>query len=367
MTDLRDLRPIVPHFQIHGEFLSAEPYGSGHINDTYAATFNQGGTPIRYIIQRINHLVFRNPPALMENIQRVTNHLRSKLAEAGVEDISRRVMTVIPSRDGASYFQDAVGDFWRAYVFIENARTYDTLESEDQAYQAARMFGLFQKMLADLPQPPLNETIPDFHNGQKRYQTFLETLQADPQNRAATAREEIAFVIDHAWVFDVLPDLVAKGEIPVRCTHNDTKINNVMLDDATGEGLCVIDLDTLMPGLSLYDFGDIVRTTTSPAAEDERDLSRVAMRMSRFEAVARGFLESTGDTLTRAERAHLVLSGQLITLIIGTRFLTDYLAGDTYFKVRREGHNLDRCRTQLRLVRSIIEQQDAMNALIDRL
>ncbi len=366
MTD-HAMKDILRHFEIHGEFLGSEPYGSGHINDTYAVRYDQGGAPMRYILQRINHSVFKRPAELMDNIRRVTEHIRAKLEADGASDISRRVMTLIHTHEGAPCYHDEKGQYWRVYVFIEKARTWDTLTKDDQAYQAARMFGWFQKMLADLPEPPLYETIPDFHNGPKRYAAFQEALAADAHNRAAGARTEIDFLNDQARVFDVLPDQVARGEIPWRSTHNDTKINNVMLDDATGQGVCVIDLDTVMPGLSLYDFGDIVRTSTSPAAEDERDLSKVQMRMPRFEALARGWVESTGDVMTPAERANLVLAGKMITLMIGTRFLTDHLAGDTYFKIHRENHNLDRARTQFRLVQSILEQEDAMTAFVNGL
>jgi hypothetical protein len=362
-----DVKAIAREFEILGEFLEAKPYGSGHINDTYLAAFNQGGTRVQIVFQRINHVIFKNPPALMENVVRVTDHIRSKLEAAGANDVSRRVLTVIPTRQGAHFHKDADGNYWRAYIFIEKARTFDTLESPDQAFEAAKAFGFFQKMLVDLPGGPLNETIPDFHNGPKRFKAFQAALEADACNRAAGAKADVDFLQKHACIFDILPTQVAKGAIPLRVTHNDTKINNVMLDDETGKGLCVIDLDTVMPGLALYDFGDIVRTTTSPAAEDEPDVSKVVMEMPRFEAIVRGYLSTAGEFLTQAERAHLVTSGKMITLMIGTRFLTDYLAGDTYFKVHRNGHNLDRSRAQFKLVQSIEEQEDEMNALVERI
>jgi len=362
-----NVREVAKHFQFHGDYLKGEPYGSGHINDTYAVTFNQGGTLVRHLLQRINHSIFKNPPALMENVLRVTCHVRAKLEQENAADISRQTLTVIPARDGTSFHQDPDGSFWRAYVFIEKARTFDVAQSPQQAFLGAKAFGNFQRILADVPAPPLHDTIPNFHNGPMRYEAFQKALQADVVNRANTAKPEIEFLINHAWIFDVLPKQVESGAIPVRITHNDTKINNVMFDDATGEGICVIDLDTVMPGLALYDFGDMVRTSTSPADEDERDLSKVTMEMARFENVARGYLSTAGKFLNKAERDHLVLSGKMITLIIGTRFLTDHLAGDTYFKVHREGHNLDRCRTQFRLVQSITEQEEKMNALVERI
>ncbi|MCX7045869.1 MAG: aminoglycoside phosphotransferase family protein [Candidatus Sumerlaeota bacterium] len=362
-----DIPTIARQFAIWGQFKNARPYGSGHINDTFAVTFNQGGARVRYILQRINHNIFKNPPALMENVVRVTDHVRLQLQERGVADVSRRVLTVIPARDGAYCHRDAEGAYWRAYIFIEKARTHDTLESPEQARKAACCFGEFQRQLVDLPAPPLHDTIPNFHSGPMRYQAFEKALAADICNRAAQAGPEIEFLHKHAWIFDVLPGLVGKGEIPVRTTHNDTKINNVMLDDKTGEGICVIDLDTVMPGLALYDFGDIVRTTVSPAAEDERDLSKVVIEMPRFEAILRGYLSSAGAFLNKAERAHLIFAGKLITLIIGARFLTDFLAGDTYFKIHRDGHNLDRSRTQFRIVQLIEKKEEALQRLANQI
>jgi hypothetical protein len=310
------VKPILANFRVYGDFLSAQPYGSGHINDTYCAVVNQGGARVRYIVQRLNHNIFKNIPALMENIRRVTEHVREKMKAFYSTDISRRVMTLVPTRDNQSFYQDDEGNYWRVYVFIEKALTHDTLTNTSQAFEAAKAFGQFQKMLADLPGNPLYDTIPDFHNGPKRFAAFQEALAADPQNRAIKATGEIRFLEDHAWIFDVLPEKVAQGEIPLRTTHNDTKINNVMLDEETGEGICVIDLDTVMPGLSLYDFGDMVRTSTTSTAEDEQDLSKVEMLKDRFEALVRGYLSSAGGFLNRTEMDHLVFAGKLITLII---------------------------------------------------
>ncbi len=353
------LPSIARQFQISGEFLEAAPYGNGHINDTYCVIFDQGGTRIRYIFQRINHSIFKNPVVLMENIQRVTTHLGRK--SVGQPDRSRRVLTLVPARDGAAYCRDAKGNFWRAYIFIEKARTFDTVESPEQAFQAARAFGQFQTLLVDLPAPRLNDTIPDFHHTPKRFEAFEKAILADKANRAVLAQREIQFALRRKTICSVLLD----ANLPERVTHNDTKLNNVMLDETTGEGICVIDLDTVMPGLVLYDFGDIVRTTTSPVKEDERDLSRVTMQFPMFEALVRGYLSSASEFLTPAEKKLLPFSGKLITFEIGLRFLTDFLAGDTYFKVHREGHNLDRCRTQFKLVESIEQQEEPMIELIE--
>jgi hypothetical protein len=353
-----NVRLVAQAFQIYGDFVSAEPYGSGHINDTYCVVFDQAGSPVRYIFQRINHNIFKTPVALMEKVQRVTTHLGAKTA--GEPEASRRVLTLVPARDGKPYFCDADGNHWRVYFFIEKARTYDAVESTAQAFQAAKAFGRFQKLLADLPAPRLHDTIPDFHHTPKRFAALEKAIAADVANRAALAKPEIEFALAHKNITGIL--LAAK--LPERVTHNDTKFNNVMLDDATGNGVCVIDLDTVMPGLALYDFGDMIRTTTSPAKEDERDLTKVRMQFPMFEAVVRGYLETAGEFLTPAEKSFLAFSGKLITFEIGIRFLTDFLAGDVYFKIHREGHNLDRSRTQFKLVESIEQQEDAMNKLV---
>ena len=356
-----DVRSVARHFQIHGGFLSAEPYGSGHINDTYCVKFDQGGAPVRYILQRINHNIFKNPVALMENIQRVTAHLGGKINSE--RDFSRRTLTLIPSRDGRPCHCDEHGNSWRTYVVIDKARTYDAVESPAQAFAAAKAFGRFQRLLADLPASRLHDTIPDFHHTPKRFAALEKAIQADTVNRAKFAEPEIEFAFKHEAITGTLLD----AGLPERVTHNDTKFNNVMLDDTTGDGICIIDLDTVMPGLALYDFGDLVRTTTSPVKEDERDLSKVTMQFPMFEALARGYLASAGDFLTEAEKKYLPFSGKLITLEIGIRFLTDFLAGDTYFKVHRENHNLDRCRTQFKLVESIEQQEEQMNKLVERI
>ena len=265
------LRSIAAQFDIAGEYRASDPVGSGHINDTYCVAFEDCGQPKRYVLQRINHLVFKNPALVMENIERVTAHLAKKLASK--PDANRRVLRLIPVRGGLRYFQDEQGNFWRAYRFIENARSHDAVAAPRQAFEAAKAYGQFQKMLADLPPPPLHETIPDFHDTPKRCAALLKAIEKDSFNRAAAAKKEIEFASARAPMADTL----LKANLPQRVTHNDTKFNNVLLDDATGEGVCVVDLDTVMPGLALYDFGDLVRSATNSAIEDERDLSLVQM------------------------------------------------------------------------------------------
>jgi hypothetical protein len=358
MNKEHDVGAIARQFQIDGEFAGSTRYGSGHINDSYCVTFHQVGAPVRYILQRINHCIFTDPVTLMENIQRVTSHLATKLS--GERDRSRLVLTLIPAHNGRSWYGDADGGYWRTYQFIENAHTYDAVESTDQAFQAAKAFGLFQKLLVDLPAPRLHDTIKDFHHTSKRFMALEQAVASDVARRAVLAKPEIEFAFAHRSIASVLFD----GNLPERIAHNDTKFNNVMLDDVTGEAICVVDLDTVMPGLALHDFGDMVRTATSPTKEDEQDLSKVTMQFSMFEALLRGYLASAGDFITKAERQHLVVSGKLMTFEQGVRFLTDYLQGDAYYKVSRDEHNLDRCRTQFKLLESIKQQEERMDRLV---
>jgi hypothetical protein len=359
------MKAIAAAFDLRGNMISAEPYGSGHINDTYKVVVDQGGLEVNYILQRVNQNVFPNVEKLMENIQRVTAHLGKKIIERGGNP-TRETLTLVPTVDGKSYYRDAEGGCWRAYIFIYGARTYDFVSDTKQAFEAASAFGSFQKQLADLPGGPVFESIPNFHNTPKRFENFLNSLKADKLNRAASAKKEIDFCLARQDKIGAVVKGLADGSIPTRVTHNDTKINNIMIDDATGAGLCVIDLDTVMPGSVLYDFGDQVRTATATAAEDERDLSKVNFRLDFFEALANGYLESASGFLVPGERNYLAQSGALITFEIGLRFLTDFLDGDIYFKVHRDGHNLDRCRTQFEMTRQMDEQIDRMAAIVDK-
>lgn len=357
-----DLELIAQQFKVDGKIETVDPLGSGLINDTFCVVSKKADGPKRYVLQRINHVIFKNPVQVMENICRVTEHIRAKLKKQRSKSADRQVVVITTKNDECCY-ADPDGNYWRMYNLVRNAMTLDKLETPQMAYEAARMFGWFQRMLIDLPGEPLYETIPDFHTTPKRYQAFLEVLERDPCGRAKETKKEIDFVLKNAWICDVLLDEVAKGTVPVRITHNDTKINNVMLDVQTHKGICVIDLDTVMPGLSLYDFGDMVRTGTSPVEEDDTDLSKVSMRMQMFEMLAKGFAEETHSFLTDVEKKNLAFSGKLITFEQMIRFLGDYLAGDTYYKILRPGHNLDRARNQMKLVQSIIRQEEEMNAV----
>ncbi len=363
----KQLQEISKKFQIYGEILHAETLKIGHINETYTATYDQGGTRVRYIHQRINQNVFKNPGAVMKNVMRVTTHIRKKLETRNLRDVTRRSLIVIPTRDGQPYYQNGDREVWRTFVFVEGVETYEAVQSPDQAFQAGRAFGEFQNLLVDLPGERLFETIPDFHNTRKRFAALQQAIEKDHYNRAKDAVPEIEFALKHESIVDVILTAMARKKIPERITHNDTKFNNVMLDVLTGEAMCIVDLDTVMPGCALYDFGDMVRTTTSPTLEDEPDLSKVKMQMPMFKKLAEGYLSTAGQFLTRNEKAHIAFSGKLITFEIGIRFLTDFLSGDTYFRIHRPGHNLDRCRTQFKLVESIEKQEMAMQKYVDRL
>ena len=361
---MEPLRKIAATFQCSGELVKIKPYGSGHINDTYRVTFNDSGNERHYILQRVNHNIFKNVPRLMDNIGRIVRHQRAKFESLGATELDRRVLTLVPTVDGLDFFQDSEGNFWRIYCFIKGAVGIDVVENTQQAFEAARTFGEFQCQLADLP-GKLYETIPNFHHTRSRYDTLMEAIEADPFNRAAKVKADIEFAVAREGLVDTVLDLLASGELPERVTHNDTKFNNVLIDTATGKGMCVIDLDTVMPGSVLYDFGDMVRTTTNQADEDEPDTSKIEMDINYFEALVKGYLETASGFLTPKERELLPMSGKLISFEIGLRFLTDYLQGDTYFKTHREGQNIDRCRKQFKMVQSMEEQMDAMQRIVD--
>ena len=357
---------VAAEFAFGGRILSAAPYGSGHINDTFLTLVEAAGGPRRFILQRINHQVFKQPDQLMENVARVCAHAHAKLGAAGKSDANRRALRLIPTHKGKAWHIDPRGNRWRCYDFIEGATGHDVVSSPAQAEAAAKAFGAFQALLADLPGERLHETIPDFHHTPSRFARFQAALAKDSHDRAAAAGPEIAFALARAGEVSVVVDALRDGSLPERVTHNDTKLNNVLLDDITQEGVCVIDLDTVMPGSALYDFGDLVRTSTSPAVEDEPDLSLVRLQLPMFEALVRGYLASARGFLTPREKELLSFAGKLITFEIGLRFLTDWLEGDTYFKIKRPTHNLDRCRTQLKLVASIEEQLPAMQEIVAR-
>jgi Ser/Thr protein kinase RdoA (MazF antagonist) len=363
------LRSIGRQFQIEGELAEADRIKSGHIHDTYLARYRCAGrvgevAGLRVVHQRVNHPVFRDPVALMDNLARVTAHLRAGLTRRGVADLSRRCLTLVPARDGRLFHLDGEGQTWRTFHFIEGARTHDTVARPEQAFRAARAFGEFAALLADLPPPPLAETIPHFHDLPKRFTNLEEAVRVDRCARANLVRAEIdAARRGHSRLEEALRSCGAM-ELPRRVVHNDCKINNVMFDEESGEALCVIDLDTVMDGTVLCDFGELVRTTTCRAPEDEPDLDRIHFNLELFAAVARGYLEGADGLLTEPERRALPVAGALLAFENGIRFLTDHLAGDHYFRIHREGQNLDRARAQLRLFQLILEQQPQARRLL---
>lgn len=344
-----------------GKLASAERYGSGHIHDTYSVRFNQCEREPHILLQRMNTAIFRNPVAVLENIELVTLHLRKQVD--GTPDARRRVLQLVETRDGNSWHVDGEESYWRAYRFIEGARTIDTVADRNQAFEAAKAFGSFQRMLAEVPVSQLAHVIPGFHDTPKRFAAFEWSVNQDVAKRCREARTEIDFAESHR----AIAGLLSASGLPERVTHNDTKLNNVMLDEQTGEGICVIDLDTVMPGLAAYDFGDMVRTMTCSAAEDERDLASVGMSFPLFEAVLRGYLEGAGGFLRAEERQSLIAGAKVIVFEQAIRFLTDFLGGDTYYKASRPGQNLDRCRTQFQLLESIGKQEMEMQALLESL
>ena len=355
---------IIGQFAFAGKLVSATPYGAGHINDTLALTFRQeDGSDRRYILQRINQYVFRRPWDVMENIERVTAHLRAKIAAAG-GDPDRETLTPVPQFSGGTCFHDAQGEYWRAYLFIEGAVTYETAQSQEQIYQTAWAFGNFQHQLADFPAQLLHETIPNFHYTPKRFAAFQDALARDTRGRAAEVAEEIRFLERRESDTWLLTGKLEQGLLPLRVTHNDTKINNLLVDERSGKGLCIVDLDTTMPGLSLYDFGDMVRTAAALALEDEPDWRKAGVSLENFDSLAHGYLDAARDILTPAETELLAFSGRLITLEQALRFLTDYINGDVYYKIHRPAHNLDRARTQIKMVQDIEDKFAQMEATV---
>ncbi|MDP6687046.1 MAG: aminoglycoside phosphotransferase family protein [Acidobacteriota bacterium] len=367
-----DLSWLGKQLEIDGEFISAVAYGSGHINETFVATYEMRavgkGTETRqcrFIHQRINTNIFKDPATLMCNLARVTKHIRGKLEAQGEDDLERRVLTLISTRDNIDWVIDERGNYWRTFQFIEGATTFDVVETVDQAREVGHAFGEFQSQLIDLGPPQLAFTIPDFHNTRERLSAFKEAVERDVCNRAASVRDEISRVDHYVDLVDDLLKLQRAGEIPLRVVHNDTKINNVLIDDETGKSLCVIDLDTVMPGLVADDFGDLVRTSSSFAREDERNLSKVVVELPIFEALVIGYLSASGSFLTDSEVDSLIVGSKLMTYEQALRFLADHLTGDTYFRIHREAHNLDRARVQIALLDSIVAHEDEMRSIVD--
>ena len=338
-----------------------EPYGNGHINDTFLVVCGA-----RYILQRMNHVVFPHPDEVMENILGVTEHLRGKAAARG-GDVERASLVVVPTKEGKPFFCDSIGSFWRLYEFCERTITREVIEDPQDFYTCAEAFGQFQRDLADYPAEKLHEAIVDFHNTPKRYEKLMRAIENDVCGRATEVADEIAFAVARAEFAKTLERAHEAGELPLRVTHNDTKLNNILFDETTGAPVCVIDLDTVMPGYSVNDFGDSIRFGANTAVEDETDLSRVSVDLGLFELYAKGFLKGCGGRLTEKEVELLPEGAMMMTLECGVRFLTDYLEGDVYFRTHREKHNLDRARNQFALVADMEKKLPEMRAIIAKL
>lgn len=359
---------LIDHFCSGKQMLSCQPFGEGHINDTYLirliASQAEDSRPNDndIVLQRINHHVFPKPEQVMENISRVCQHLASQLGH--LPDSKRRHLRIWPTMHGLDLYRDQDGNYWRAYHRILNVRSFQKLETPSQARQVGFSFAEFQSQLSSLPSPRLHETIHNFHNTRSRYQRFLEVLKADSHDRAKDCQSEIDFILAREQVVGRLLDLQAEGKLPERIVHNDTKLNNLLFDAQGDEAICVVDLDTIMPGLVHYDFGDMVRTAANLAPEDEPNTEAVQVSDEIFSQLAQGYLEGGRNFLTDAEVEQLVFSGILMTLEVAIRFLTDHLDGDHYFKIHHPGHNLQRARAQLALVARLEERQSAWETLV---
>ena len=358
-----NLQEIFSLFDAEGTFTEGYSFGSGHIHETYRIN-TTGENKDNYILQKLNNNVFRDIPSMQENIGRVTSHIRKKLIKEGNRDIKRECLTPVRTIKGETYIVDDSGFYWRMYLFIKDHRSYDIVDSPDKACQGGKAIGRFQALLSDLPPPPLHETIPFFHNVENRLTSFHELIKSDPAGRVKELADEIGFIEEREEKMKIILRLGEAGKIPVRTTHNDTKFNNILFD-SDDRALCIIDLDTVMPGYVHYDFGDAIRTAANTASEDEKDLSLVGMDIALYGSFARGYLEETIKTLNQTEVKHLAFSPHLITYIMGLRFLTDYIDGDSYFRIHHKHHNLQRAKAQFKLVESMENQYPEMKRIIE--
>ncbi len=360
-----DLREIFGSFAAEGTFANCEPFGSGHIHDTYLLKTVEADKD-DYILQRLNNGVFKNIPELQSNIERVTVHLKNKLSAIPGSDIKRECLNLISTIDGKSWITDKYDNYWRMYIYITGHRSYDIVDSTDKAYEGGKAVGRFQAMLSDLPGENLFETIKWFHNIEKRIETLNHKIKENPASRIVIVKEDINQILQRAEEMKTIIRLGNEGRIPLRITHNDTKFNNILLDE-NDKALCVIDLDTVMPGYVHYDFGDAIRTATNTAKEDEKDLSRINMDINLFRGYSEGYLSETSGMLNEVEKEYLAFAPKLITYTMAVRFLTDYIDGDKYYKIHHEDHNLERARAQIRLMMSMEEQYGEMRRIIRRL
>jgi thiamine kinase-like enzyme len=352
---------VISHFKCSADAGSLKPYGSGHINDSFFLKNANDDGP-GYLLQRINHHVFRNVAELTANMLRVTEHLKQKVSASG-GDPDKEVMTLIPADNGKYYYQDSSGDYWRMFYFIGNTKSYDVVETEKQAYEGGKAFGRFQAMLSDIPAGVMFAVIPDFHNIQKRLQQLEEAIGADPRGRVAEVRAELELVKQYEASMQYFHQPEQLAELPLRVSHNDTKFNNVLLDQ-NDEAQCVIDLETVMDDYVAYDFGDAIRTIINTSDEDEADLSKIQLNMPLFRAYTEGYLQAAGNVLTEAEIRSLMKGVLLLPYMQGIRFLADHINGDTYYKIKFEGHNLQRARAQFQLFKLLVGRQAEMEEII---
>ena len=356
---------ILSNFRINGKFVSCEPYGSGLINRTYVAVFDENGKRVRYIVQRINSKLFTNVDGLMNNIRLVTEFNREEIRKRGGNP-DRESLTLVYAVDGKPYFKAAVDEYYRVYVFIEDAKGYDVVEKPEHFYESAVEFGKFAMLLDRFDSSKLFEVLPDFHNTVKRFANFKKSLEKDAFRRAKDVRPEIEFALKHEGITNKIVNLLASGDMPSRVTHNDTKLNNVLIDTRTDKAVCVIDLDTMMPGSICYDFGDSIRFGCNPCLEDTPETEKVVFNMPLFETYTEGYLSVFGKTITDVERELLPMGAILMTYECGIRFLTDYLDGDVYFRHTREKQNVDRTRTQFKLVSDMESRIDEMHKIVEK-
>lgn len=366
MTAEHVLAEVLDAFDFGNPVVGAMRYGHGHINDTFCVHTQPDDDSCKcFILQRMSSVAFKNPDQLMENVIGVTEYLGRKITAAGGNP-ARESLQVIRPKNGNNFYIDSTGGSWRAFPFVEDTFCYQSAETPELFEASAYAFGKFQNMLDGYPAETLYETIPDFHNTEDRLKKFKAALAEDPKGRAAECDKEIAFVLAHESDCSVAMQALRDGKLPLRVTHNDTKLNNVLIDKQTGEGICIIDLDTTMPGLAINDFGDSIRFGANHCAEDEKDLSKVNFDLNLYEVYTRGFLKGAGGILTEEELHYLPWGAKLMTLECGIRFLTDYLSGDTYFRIQYPEQNLDRCRTQFKLVKDMEEQFEEMQQVITK-
>ena len=364
LRDHGSLEEVWEGFSIEGKFIGIKNFELGHINETYIALYDCNNQEKKYVHQKINHEVFRNIDGLMGNIRKVTNYIKDKLSRRQEFDLDRKVLSLVQTKEGGDYLKDSSGKIWRSFNYIDNSKSFEVVRDSDIAYKVGKSFGEFQKLLSDFSTSELVETILRFHDTPLRFNQLEEAIKRDEFGRAKYVEEEINFLMSRKREIDRLVDLTLLGKVPLRAVHYDTKCNNVLFDSVTENPLCVVDLDTVMPGLSLYDFGDMIRSGCNSAYEDEQDLFKVEIDSNFFNAMAEGYLDSTRSFLNKVEKNNLIFSVKLLGLELGARFLTDHLRGDKYFRILREEHNLDRARVQLKFVESVEKKEKELERIV---